>query len=63
MKLLKRFKDKLQAFRVANHAAYARELATMRNNGESNTRLTAKERETRKNRKKIARKSRQRNRK
>lgn len=63
MNILKFFKDKAQAFRVAKQAAAYRELAFMKNNGETNTYVSAKERERRAARKKIAKKSRRNNRK
>ena len=63
MNLLKRFMDKKQAFKVARHAGAARELAEMKNNGESNTYVPAKERARRKKRRAMAKQSRRRNRK
>ena len=62
MNLFKRFKDKMQAFRVARHAGAMKEFAQMKNNGETNTYVPAKERARRKKRKKIAKQSRRRNR-
>ncbi|MBT2735174.1 hypothetical protein [Bacillus sp. ISL-7] len=60
---IKFFKDKMQAFRVAQQSAAYKELAFMKNNGETNTYVPAKERSRRKKRKQIAKQSRRQNRK
>jgi hypothetical protein len=60
---IKFFRDKKQAFRLAQQAAAYKELAFMRNNGETNTYVPAKERDRKKKRKQIAKASRRRNRK
>lgn len=62
MNIFKRFKDKIQAFRVATVAADAREFAEIKGNGAANTYIPYKERVRRKKRKKIAKASRLRNR-
>jgi hypothetical protein len=61
---LNRFKDKVQAFRVAKEAAVLKEFAVYKNKGVTvNTFISAKEKERRKKRKKIAKQSMLRNRK
>lgn len=62
-KFINRFKDKLQAFRVARESGVLKDLAQMRNNGETNTYVPYKERVRRKKRKEMAKQSRRRNRK
>lgn len=57
------FKDKLQAYRVARQAGAYRDFAEMKNNGATNTRVSAKEQASKKKRKQIAKASRRRNRK
>jgi hypothetical protein len=60
---IKYFKDKFQAYRVARQAGAYKEYAQMKNNGESNTYVSGKEKDRRKKRKQIAKQSRRRNRK
>jgi hypothetical protein len=60
---IKFFKDKMQAFRVARQAGAYREFAEMKNNGASNTYVSAKERDRKKKQKQIAKQSRRWNRK
>jgi hypothetical protein len=60
---IKLVKEKMDAFRLARHAAGLREFAEMKNNGATNTYVPAKERACKKKRKQIAKKSRRRNRK
>jgi hypothetical protein len=61
---LNQFKDKVQAFRVAKEASILKEFAVYKNKGVAvNTFVSAKEKERRKKRKKIAKQSMLRNRK